>query len=249
MPGWKDAFRRWRRKHLPLFHPEYEANGLAVKNRRLDFLDEPRFAAAWAAAVEGNREGWPRKMPDIRWRAHFACWAAHHGLTLEGDFVECGVHTGLLSMTVCHFLDFQDLPRTFWLFDTFEGIPMETLPEDERKAAEGFNRDLYFDCWEIVRRNFGPYPNARLVRGILPDSLAEADLTRIAYLSVDLNSASAEKAVMEMLWDSLVPGAVVLIDDYAFKGHEAQYRMWNSFAESRGRMIATLPTGQGLLLR
>lgn len=243
------GFRRWRKKHLAFFHPEYEANGLAVKNRQLDFLDEPRFAAAWAAAVEGNREGWPRKMPDIRWRAHIACWAARHALTLEGDFVECGVHTGLLSMTICDFLDFAALPRRFWLFDTFAGIPVDRLPQDERESAEAMNRGYYFDCWEIAQRNFAPWPNARLVRGILPESLACAEFDRIAYLSVDLNSAAAERAVMDALWDRLSPGAAVLIDDYAFKGHERQYEMWNAFAVENGRMIATLPTGQGLLLR
>lgn len=243
------GFRRWRKQHLTLFHPEYEANGLAVKNRRLDFLSEPRFAAAWAAAVEGNREGWPHKMPDIRWRAHMACWAARHALTLEGDFVECGVHTGLLSMTVCHFLDFASVPRSFWLFDTFAGIPVDRLPEAERASAEAMNRSHYFDCWEIAQRNFAPWPNARLLRGILPESLASADLDRIAYLSVDLNSAAGERAVIDALWERLSPGAVVLIDDYAFKGHDQQYDMWNGFAAEYGRMIATLPTGQGLLLR
>jgi O-methyltransferase len=188
-------------------------------------------------------------MPDIRWRAHMACWAARHALTLEGDFVECGVHTGLLSMTVCHFLDFASVPRSFWLFDTFAGIPVDRLPEAERAGAEAMNRSHYFDCWEIAQRNFARWPNARLLRGILPESLASADLDRIAYLSVDLNSAAGERAVIDALWERLSPGAVVLIDDYAFKGHDQQYDMWNGFAHEHGRMIATLPTGQGLLLR
>ena len=74
MPGFKQ-FRRWRKKHLRLFRPEYEANGLAVKNRNLGFLDDPRFRDAWNFAARGNREGWPRGIPNIEWRAHFACWA------------------------------------------------------------------------------------------------------------------------------------------------------------------------------
>jgi hypothetical protein len=38
-----------------------------------------------------------------------------------------------------------------------------------------------------------------------------------------------------------------VIDDYAFMGHVLQYEMWNKFAESKHRMILTVPTGQGLL--
>ncbi len=224
-------------------------DGMSVADRNLIFLDEPRFAAAWLESARANSEGWPQGVPDIRWRAHIALWAARHGLGLAGDFVECGVHTGLLSLVICHALDFGALPRNFFLFDTFAGIPLAELGGEELARATRSNEDYYRDVWDIAVRNFSPFANACLVRGALPESLPKVSLDRIAYLSMDLNNAIAEKRTIEQLWDKVVPGAIVLLDDYAWAGHEAQYEMWNGFAQSVKAPIAVLPTGQGIMIK
>lgn len=228
---------------------DYQADGLAVTGKNVVALTEPAFDRAYSEAARLNAAGWPEGVPDIRWRAHVCCWAAKNALSIPGDFVECGVHTGLLSLTVAYFLGFAALDRTFWLFDTFAGIPLERVSTEEKAHASMLNDALYFDCFEAVGKNFAPFPNARLVRGILPDSLAEAQMEQIAYLSMDLNNAAAEIATIEHLWPKLSPGAMVVLDDYAFSGYETQFRAWNDFAQSKDRMILTLPTGQGILMK
>jgi O-methyltransferase len=228
-------------------HPEFD--GIVVPGRHKQFLNEPRFVAAWENAVNGNAAGWPAGVPDIRWRAHICVRAAQQALMAQGDFVECGVHTGLLSMTVCHYLDFARLDRTFWLFDTFNGIPLEAISGRERDHAINHNRALYFDCFDIAQRNFLPWPNARLVRGALPTTLEVIADRPIAYLSIDLNSATYEMQVIERLWPQITPGGAIVLDDYGFDGYEAQYEAWNTFASRVGHPIFYLPTGQGLLVK
>lgn len=104
---------------------DYFSDGVGTRGKNLSFLDEPKFAQACGEAEQLNAEGWSGSAPEIRWRAHVACWAAKHALSLEGDFVECGVHTGLLSRTICEYLDFGRTGRNFWLFDTWTGIPTD----------------------------------------------------------------------------------------------------------------------------
>jgi precorrin-6B methylase 2 len=136
------------------------------------------------------------------------------------------------------------------LFDTFKGIPLVAgMSDREIDYAKKFNSSNYFDSFELIQEKFSGFSNVAAVRGILPDTLTQLASRKIAYASVDLNNAVAEKAVIEHIWPKLVPGAVVVIDDYAFKSHVEQYNMWNSFAGSHGVMIATLPTGQGLLIK
>ena len=89
----------------------------------------------------------------------------------------------------------------------------------------------------------------RRVRGILPGTLSQVKFGRIAYLSMDLNNAAPEKAVIEQLWDRLVPGAMIILDDYGWTECKAQYDMWNAFARRVDHHIAPLPTGQGLLIK
>lgn len=239
------SLKRELRKFLggPQWTPQAEVDGVAVTGRNLDFLANENFINAWSKAVDGNRSGWNGNPPDIRWRAHTALWAVKHGLRLEGDFVECGVFLGLLSLTICHALDFAKLDRQFYLFDTYNGLP------DDGSAASKVNTGLYFDCYEQAKANFAPFPNAHLVRGILPGTLSAAPLDRIAYLSIDLNHAGAEMSVIHELWDRLSPSAIVLLDDYGWQGYEEQHQAWDDFAASKNVSIASLPTGQGLLIK
>jgi O-methyltransferase len=243
--------RSWLQSHgiQRPFKFDYSADGLAVSGKNLFALTESAFDHAYNEAARLNQAGWQNGVPDIRWRAHVCCWAARNALSLRGDFVECGVHTGLLSLTVAHFVNFANLDRTFWLLDTFAGIPLERVSAEEKAHAAMLNDALFFDCYDLARRNFAQFPNARLVRGILPDSLANTQIEQIAYLSIDLNNADAEITTIERLWSKLSPGAIVVLDDYAFTGYESQFRAWNEFAQSTDQMILTVPTGQGILIK
>lgn len=222
---------------------EYVGDNFGVRKKNLGFMEEEDFSKAWEKAVIGNRPAWKGKSKDVRWRAHTALWAAKHGLTLEGDFVECGVFLGLLSLTICHALKFDQVPRNFFLFDTFDGIP-----EDGSEKTEKQN-EAYFDCFELATKNFSPFPNAKLIKGALPGTLDQAAIEKIAYLSVDLNQADYEREVITELWDRLSHSAIVLIDDYAFETCEDQYAMWNEFAASKGTSILTMPTGSGIMIK
>lgn len=230
---------------------DYAADGVGVWGKNLSFMHEPKFAAAWAKSRELNKEGWvksKRGVPEVAWRAHVACWAASRGLALEGDFVECGVHTGLFSVTIAEFLNFTQQPKKFYLFDTFAGLPDYALKPAE-DTGRTINDRKYFDVFDIAKRNFAPYPNIELVKGVLPDTLSAIDGKKIAYLSIDLNNVVGEKAVIERLWPQVTPGAIILLDDYGFAAFADQHDMWNDFARSVDRVIVTLPTGQGLLVR
>lgn len=83
----------------------------------------------------------------------------------------------------------------------------------------------------------------------MPETLDGSGLKKIAYLSIDLNSAQTEMQVVERLWPLLSPGALVLLDDYAFEGHDKQHNAWNDFARANDFEIASLPTGQGLIVK
>jgi O-methyltransferase len=45
-----------------------------------------------------------------------------------GDFVECGVNTGIFSLAVCEYVDFNRLDKSLWLFDTYKGFQSSKFP-------------------------------------------------------------------------------------------------------------------------
>jgi hypothetical protein len=226
----------------------FAADGLFTTHDA-SFLGDPRFVEAYRLGAEsGHRICAPEDL-HIEWRVYVCCWAATHALKLGGDFVECGVSTGIVSRAVANYTDFGAHPATFWLLDTFDGIPLEQADEAEMALAQSKNDRHYFDCYTDVCSHFSRYGNVRVIRGRVPDSLAEVDSQRISYLHIDMNIAEPEVAAMDLLWDRLTPGAVVVLDDYGSLAHKAQKTAHDEFAKRRGVSILTLPTGQGLLLK
>jgi hypothetical protein len=248
---WPFKVKKSRKKLRKKMRCDYMADYLGTRNKSLKFMDTAAFTSAWRVASNIGEAGWKGGVPDIRWRAHVAIWAAQNALRIEGDFVECGVHTGLLSLSICEFLKFGSFSdRKFWLFDTWEGIPMEGVSEGEKLMAARNNATIYKDnVYSVVEKAFSRFPNTRLIKGVLPGSLSKAAFNKIAYLSVDLNNAAPEKASIELLWPKLSSGALVVIDDYDWIDHAEQRDMWDGFAASHDRFVLTLPTGQGLLMK
>ncbi|MBL9157852.1 MAG: class I SAM-dependent methyltransferase [Verrucomicrobiales bacterium] len=236
--------------NVPLGRLEYNSDGLSVWDRNLEFLKEPRFIAAYE---RGNRSGhlFSRSVDHfhIEWRVHVILWAAGLGLRREGDFVECGVNTGIYALAIADYHRFAEVRKRFFLFDTFCGTPEEQMTPEEREKCLSDNIKFYPDCYEMVKANFSSYSNISLVRGKVPDTLPGAEIEKVAYLSIDMNVAEAELSAMEYFWDKLVPGAPVVLDDYGWKGCEVQKRTLDAFAKRVGTTILTLPTGQGLLFK
>jgi len=233
--------------------PAYNADGLAVWGKDVTFLRDPSFIRAYRRGMDSGHSIGREKDSDadihVEWRVHVACWAGWHARHLPGHFVECGVNTGIFSLAVCDHIDFNATGKDFFLFDTFEGIPEEQMAVEEKDLGLEANRVAYDECYELARRNFAPFPRARLVRGQVPETLGTVTIDEVCYLSIDMNIAEPELAAIEWFWDRLVSGAPVLLDDYGWSVHALQRKRMDEFASSRGVSIANLPTGQGLLLK
>ena len=229
---------------------DYKGDAFAVRKKLTNFMTEPQFAQSWAEVAKFNAPYWSGQTPDIRWRSHVAIWAAKHALNIEGNFAEFGVNTGILSKMVMENVAIEGTGRKFYLFDTYDGIPIEMASDIEKDRVLDQNTNLYnHDSYKVAQEVFKPYESAVLVKGILPESLDQVDYGKLAYVSIDMNICSAEISVIERIWNDITPGGVIVLDDYAWQGHEEQYEGWNAFAARNDRLILTVPTGQGLIIR
>jgi O-methyltransferase len=254
-------FAKWRRSPPPtnsstiddnrLGNPTYDADYLRVWNKNTDFMREQKFVEAYQAGMKSDHR-LDRHAPDtvdihIEWRIHVCCWAAWHAKQLAGDFVECGTNTGIMSLAICHYIDFNSTGKRFFLFDTYRGIPEEQIGPEEGHARE--QNLAYRDCFETTKRNFSPFPRAILVRGKVPETLQSRMIEKICYLMLDMNIAAPERAALSYLWDKIVPGGIVLFDDYGWLGYDAQKTAHDDFAAKQRVKILNLPTGQGMLIK
>jgi len=223
----------------------YDQDGLTSVHNH-EFMEDPRFVAAYQRGViaAGQDYKW-------HWRVHIGLWVAQNAARLSGDFVECGVNRGFLSSSIMAFLDWDRLGKKFYLLDTFRGIDERDLASDEarRKNAELIASGFYTTDAGPVRRNFSEWRNAIIVEGTIPDTLPMVEAREIAFLHIDLNCSPPEVAALEYFWDRLVPGAPVLLDDYAYYGYHEQKVAIDQLALRLGVPVVSLPTGQGLAIK
>jgi hypothetical protein len=83
----------------------------------------------------------------------------------------------------------------------------------------------------------------------VPDVLPAAGIEKVAFLHIDMNCAYPERAALEYFWDLLSPNAMVLLDDYAYFGHDSQRKTIDEAVASLRTEILALPTGQGLIIK
>lgn len=220
-------------------HPSFCEDGMATMHG-VEFMKDPKYMAAYKAALRHQNH------TEYHWRIHTILWSASQALKHNGDFVECGVNRGFMSRAVIDYIDFgKQTKRTFYLFDTFNG-PVSSLISKDDLAA---HRNTYNECFEFVKNVFKDVPNVRIVRGAVPNSLSTVNISKVSYLSIDMNCAIPEAAALAHFWPKLVSGGIIILDDYAFVGYESQRIMADSFAQSVGVKVLTLPTGQGMLVK
>ena len=184
-----------------------------------------------------------------QWRVHVGLWAAHTASKLEGDFIECGVNYGFLSAAIMQYLDWNTLPKTFILMDTFSGRDQRYVSQKELDQGKLSKKHNYTSSYESVKENFSEWQNVKFIKGAIPDTLQEARVKKVAYLHLDMNCAPPEVAAFNHFWELMVPGAMILLDDYAYSGfHEQKYAM-DKAADEKGIKIVSLPTGQGLIVK
>ena len=233
-----DFFRGALERFATLFHDVFAADNVILFERSLAFLNDKKFSQACEKNARNDQER------SLVLRLNTLVWAALEALRVPGDFVECGVWRGFCSAVIADYLDFERVPKKFYLYDTFDGIPPQ-YDSEGHDAPDFHEAGLY----ESVVGRFARFPNVQVVRGIVPDSFAQAAPEKIAFLHLDLNSSKGEIAALDVLFDRVSPGGLVVFDDYGWSGYQAQQVAEDAFMRQRGHRILELPTGQGLLIK
>lgn len=227
----------------------YSHDGLFTYHNA-DFLKDRLFIESYNLG-KNTDNGTLLKNYDIEWRIHVLCWAAKHAIHLEGDFVDCGVHTGIFARAVVNYVGFNKYAKKYYLLDTFNGLEEKYSTEEElkRNTLMAYNKEDPELLYNWVKLNFKDF-NVQIIRGAVPETLVSVDSAKICYLSLDMNCVAPEVAALEYFWDKMVSGGVIIFDDYGYANSTNDQKFaHDKFARSRNVEILTLPTCQGLLIK
>lgn len=227
-----------------LFASVFAEDNLIVFDRNLTFLEDKPFASAVKEFAHTAVER------ELSWRLHITSWFARQVFDLPGDFVECGVLRGLTSAVLCRVLNFERHQGAFWLFDTFNGLAARYASADEFSLwNQAYRSPEFAGLFSSVQQRFAEYPNVKVIQGIVPDVFKHQIPQAISFLHIDMNAALAERLALETLYPLVIPGGVILLDDFGWKFHRAQMEAARDFFDQQGLKVMELPTGQGVVMK
>ena len=153
-----------------------------------------------------------------------------HRRGLQGAIVECGVWRGGSMFAAARTLiDVGDLTRELYLYDTYSGMP--TPSESDKRHFDGASAaDLLSDPsdhmtraeagLDVVKATMAQsgYPAERthFVQGKVEDTIPGVAPDSIALLRLDTDWYSSTLHELNHLYTRLVPGGVLIIDDYGW---------------------------------
>jgi O-methyltransferase len=164
---------------------------------------------------------------------------------LPGNFVECGVAAGGSSALLAAVVKrYSTYPRRIYSFDTFEGMPPATeqdahlgTPADATGWGEGTCAAPVESLLELAGK-LGVTDLITPVKGLFADTLppTKSEIGAIAFLHVDGDWYSSTMDVMQNLYDQVLPGAPIQVDDYGF--WDGCKRAIEEFQQQRGVTFA-----------
>jgi hypothetical protein len=138
---------------------------------------------------------------------------------VAGSFVECGTWNGG-SAGVLAFVARRNRERQVWLFDSWEGMPEPTLEDVSytgKRGVKGMTLGSEQTVRDLLFRRLGLDPTRiHLGRGWFEDTIPRVRdaIGPIALLHVDCDWYESVRFCLETLYDRVVDGGFVVVDDY-----------------------------------
>jgi O-methyltransferase len=219
----------------------YASDGVATTHY-CPFMEDLEFAQAYRQMTTGWIPG-----ADTRWRSWLLTTLAQQCQHLPGNFAEFGTWRGGCAYMILSRTSLAAEHR-FFLFDTFTGIPADRLtPREIELGFAGRLRDTspqYVD--DLLARW---RPRYQLCQGDVFDTLGVVDVGDLSFAHLDLNAMAPSRLALEYSYEHMIPGGIIVFDDYGYSDYRDQRVMIDSFFDGRPEPVIALPTGQAFIIK
>lgn len=198
--------------------------------------------------VLSNWASYVRRRDMVRFLAHYELFK--HVVDLPGCVVECGVFHGASFFTWAKLMETfcpGDRSRRVYGFDHYKGL------HDFHQKDGAFNQASakviggYASSLEAIteltalHNSDGFLPDVErchLINGdvceTIPKFIKDTPGLRLAILHLDMDLYEPTKIAIDHLYDLVLPGGVIILDEFALRPWEGETLAWEEFAASRG---------------
>ena len=139
---------------------------------------------------------------------------------IAGYILEFGVYRGkTINHISSHWPD-----QSVWGFDSFQGLPEPWFVNDQSHPSHPAG------TFDLTQEGLPAYPiNVKLVKGWFDQSIPpwlDSNPGPIKFLHVDCDLYSSTLTVLNLLNQSIVPGTVIVFDEFYPWGNSKSYDLW-----------------------
>lgn len=245
----------------PTFQKLVRDSELVAAQPTLLFQVEPTFQSAYSKGLEvsGTKESgqfvafkrqnrFYNLMAIHRWVSHLPGWQA-----------ECGCWKGLSSYMLNHQSKRMNSTHDgsgFVVVDSFEGLS-EPTPEDREIygripnpiAGKYARAGKYKSTQEAVRKTLSEFPGIEYFQGWIPEILTHLPERTYSFVHIDLDLHDPIRGAIDYFFPRLVPGGVLVLDDYGSIGWPGAMKAGDEGAAACGETLLPLSSGQAILVR
>ena len=182
----------------------------------------------------------------------YRCWElwALAGQTekLGGGILEVGVWRGGTGALMAKRAQLDEAKDPVYLCDTFEGVVKAGAQDTTYKGGEHADTAQHM-VEDLVRAL--DLKNVRILKGVFPDETGHlvdpGARFRLCHIDVDVYSSARD--VMDWIWERIVPGGVVVYDDYGFNFCEGITKYVNEQVRETDRLVLHNLNGHAIVVK
>lgn len=232
-----------------------DLTGLQFLQVDLDFLNRINLGEIYLGFGDNKEVNFSNLLNGLRWRHYIVYWSAklatrNTNSSRSCNFVESGVWYGMSANYAISALENEidrDTNYKIYLYDAWDAMKLEHLTTKE-SGAEGHYSYLSIDRTKANLKQFGEH--CEFVKGYIPEVFSEnPGPDNLSWLHIDLNSSMPTQKTLEQFVPKLLPGGVVLFDDYGHGGFSETKEIADKFFSNDDGLLMPLPTGQAIFFK
>lgn len=170
------------------------------------------------------------------------------GKLQDGDILEVGVWRGGSGALLARASEQASLSGRVFLADTFQGVVK--AGDKDSKYVGGEHADTSLEIVDSLLSEQLGLNNFEILQGIFPDHTGSAIAGRSFRLChIDVDVYNSARDVNEWVWPRLVPGGVVVYDDYGFEPCAGVTRYVNEQLGLKDRMVLHNLNGHAIVMK
>lgn len=164
--------------------------------------------------------------------------------SLSGQMAEVGVYKGGSAIVIAAGIARSGRDKKLYLCDTYCGMPNVADAVDRYQTA-----DLNDTSLALVKDGLWGYANVHFIEGEFSETCATLPNERYCFVHIDCDLKHSVAAACHYFYLRLVPGGIVLFDDYGFASCAGAREAVDEFFKTKEETPLVLASGQCMVIR